>query len=366
MEYSELLHCLCLKNTAGIGNILANRLLYHFKSAKNIFEAKDSDFEKISGIGINHIKNIRNSYTKINNYASEIDYILENSIQANTIFNTNYSKLLAEIPDSPITYFSKGNFNLNEKINISIVGTRKMTSYGKQIIEEIIEFLSQYNINIISGLAYGVDIAAHKFCIEKGVPTVAVLAHGFKHLYPASHKKYLKSIMENGGIITEYTSETLPIKENFLQRNRIIAGLSPVTIVIESAFGGGAITTANYAFNYDREIFAVPGKTTDIYSQGCNRLISQNKAQIFNRPEDLIDIIGLNKTIHSQIQSKLFLDLNENEEKIVSILKENKRMQIDSLSNTLEKPTYQLMNILLELEFKGIIRPLAGKYFELI
>ncbi len=363
--HNELIYELALNNVPKIGNVLSSRLLRHFKSAKNVFDANENDLLKVSGIGTTHIQEIK-LFNDFSAYENEISFIEKEKLQYQNILSNEYETNLKECIDAPLYYFSKGNFSWENRTNIAIVGTRQMTNYGKQIIDELLEYLADFQVNIISGFAYGVDIYTHKKCIELNIPTIGILAHGFDMIYPKIHKKFIKPMLENGGFITEYKSSTQPERENFLQRNRIIAGLSKATLIVESAFGGGAITTANYAFNYDREVFAAAGKIQDIYSQGCNALIKKNIAQIYTEPSDF-DFLLDEKQIIKKInpQKKIFVELNAKEQKIFDYLSVNGKTQFDSLSLQLDFTTSELMNHLLVMEFNGIITQSAGKYFEI-
>ncbi len=363
--YDELSYQLALKDISGIGNVLAIRLLKKFGEAKNIFEASKEQLLEVPGIGISHIKSLK-SFNNFLSYQKEQEFMKTQNLSYHNILSDEYEINLKECTDAPMYYFSKGKFTWQNRVNIAIVGTRQITTYGRQVVDELLKYLAQFPINIISGFAYGTDIYTHNKCIELNIPTIAVLAHGFDTIYPKIHKKFIKPILENGGFITEYKSGTQPERENFLQRNRIIAGLSKTTIVIESAFGGGAITTANYAFNYDREVFAVAGKVQDVYSQGCNMLIKKNIAQIYTQPNDLEYLFEAKPKIQKEKAETINLTaLNIEEQHIYNYLSKNGKTQFDTLAHHLNSTTSQLMNTLLVMEFAGIIKQSAGKYFEI-
>ena len=264
--------------------------------------------------------------------------------------------------------FYDGNIRLENRPVISIVGTRNMTLYGKDFIEKLLSDIKPYNPVIVSGFAYGVDITAHKAALENGLQTIGILAHGLDRIYPKVHKKYMAKVLENGGFYTEYGHQTEPLRENFLQRNRIIAGISDATIVVESAVKGGALVTAEMANGYNREVFAVPGRTTDVYSQGCNSLIRTNKAQLLNSANDLMYYLNWDqlKKPEKTIQPQLFVNLQGDEKTVYDFLQQNGKNTLDHIALETKIPVFKLSSLLLGLELQGLIRPLPGKYFEVI
>src|SRR5690606_3843056 len=266
--------------------------------------------------------------------------------------------------DSPLILFKKGNYEWKNKLFIGIVGTRKMTAYGKKFIEEFIEDLAGQNICFVSGLAYGCDIEAHRNCVKTQIPNLAVLAHGLNRISPSAHKKEAKEIQENGALITEYSTFHNAEPINFVLRNRIIAGLCDAVIVVESDVKGGALATANYANAYNREVFALPGRVDDKFSLGCNQLIQSNQAYLIRNSEDLLNYFNL-KLNPKPVQKELFITLNEEEQMIYDHLLKNGKQQIDQLSVQLGFPVFKLNGILLNLELKEIIKPLPGKFFEI-
>jgi DNA processing protein len=236
------------------------------------------------------------------------------------------------------------------------------------ISDENLEEIKGTAAIIVSGYAYGVDICAHKVAIKNNLQTIAVLAHGFEQIYPKVHKKYINQVNENGGFLTEFWSEEQPLRENFLKRNRIVAGISKATIIIESAEKGGSLVTADIANSYNRDVFAVPGRANDIYSKGCNNLIKNNRATLLTSSEDIVKMLNwdIQKTPKKVIQKQLFIDLNENEQKIYDLLSDKGQQLLDVISLECNIPIYQLSSILLQMEMKGITKPLPGKLFELM
>ena len=248
------------------------------------------------------------------------------------------------------------------------MGTRQVSAHGIDFCKKLIQDLAPLNPIIVSGFAYGVDIVAHQTALENNLQTVAVLAHGLNQIYPKSHKKYVSKIEQKGGFITEFWSTSSPEKENFVKRNRIVAGISEATIVIESAEKGGSLITALLANDYNRDVFAVPGRTTDKFSQGCNNLIKTQRAHLLTSAADLIYI--LNWEIHNQekqsIQKQLFVSLNEIEQKIYDYLLAQGKTEIDQIALECDYPVFKTSSVLVNMELKGVIRPLPGKLFEAI
>ena len=297
----------------------------------------------------------------------ELKYIKENAVSYSYFLEDDYPTNLQHCIDSPILLFKDGNIDFSNQKIISIVGTRNMSSYGRDFCNKLIEDLAQYNPLIISGFAYGVDICAHKAAIKNNLQTVAVLAHGLEQIYPKVHKKYINQVNENGGFLSEFWHDDVPLRENFLKRNRIVAGISKATIIIESAVKGGSLVTADIANSYDKDVFAVPGRTSDIYSKGCNNLIKNNRAFLLNSADEIVKMLNWDLSEKPKIiQQQLFLELNENEQKIYDLLHEKGKQLLDVISLECNIPIYQLSAILLQMELKGVSKPLPGKMFELV
>lgn len=366
MKKEKLLAILRLQKSKAIGDILAKKLIIAVGDVEQLFKEKPTTLQKINGIGsfaIQHLFDKEN----IKLAEQELAFIEKNNYQTIYFLEEEYPKNLHQCIDSPILLFKDGTINLqNDKI-LSIVGTRNMSTYGKDFCEKMIEELAVYNPIIVSGFAYGVDICAHKAAMKHGLQTIAVLAHGFEQIYPKVHKKYMRQVMENGGFFTEFGFEENPLRENFLRRNRIVAGISQATIIIESAEKGGSLVTADIANSYDREVFALPGRTTDVYSKGCNNLIKNNQAVLLTYSNDIVkmlnwDIISKPKKI---IQQELFITLTAQEQTIYNHLKAQGKQLLDQIALDCNIPMYQLSSILLQMELKGITKPLPGKMFEL-
>jgi DNA processing protein len=248
------------------------------------------------------------------------------------------------------------------------VGTRNATNYGKQVCEELIQKMLERNYKalVVSGLAYGIDIQAHKSALKYNIPTVGVVGHGLDKMYPSLHTETAKKMQDNGGLVTDFPSGTKIDPSNFIRRNRIIAGLADATIVVESASKGGALITAEIASSYNRDVFAFPGRAGDIYSKGCNQLIRNSGANLIESIDDLEYFMGWEQTSKKQVvQSSLFVDLTVDEEKIVNLLRENGELFIDQISSELTLPVSRISAMLLTLEFKNVIVAMPGKMYKL-
>ena len=366
MHEEDLLYILALQRVKGIGDINAKKLIAHCGSAKNVLKEKRHVIQKINGIGAFTMQHL---FDKENLKEAEIElkYIQKNNIKTFYFEDKNYPEKLKHCIDAPILIFKEGNFNLTKQPIISIVGTRKITSYGRDFCEKLISELKTYNPIIVSGFAYGVDICAHRAALKNELQTIAVLAHGFEEMYPKSHKKYVAEINQNGGFITDFWHNDALQRENFLKRNRIVAGISEATIIIESAEKGGSLVTADIANSYSRDVFAVPGRSTDNFSRGCNDLIRRNKAAILTSAKDLVEMLNWDvKAKETSIQKQLFVELDETEQLVYNfLLKEGKEL-LDIISLNCKLPIYKTITVLFNLEMKGVVKPLPGKMYEAI
>ena len=298
---------------------------------------------------------------------SELNFITKHNIKCITLKDNLYPNRLLHCDDAPSLLYLKGNENFNLPYLISIVGTRQHTVQVNRIIKELMEGLSHLNIGIISGMALGVDGIAHQTALAYKIPTWGILAHGLDQMYPLEHRKLAIELMQNGGLITESRKESIILPYCFPKRNRIVAGMSDATIVIETAIKGGSMITANLAFDYNREVFAVPGRTTDKYSQGCHNLIKTQKAQLITSAADLIYLLNweVRKKEEKVIQKQLFVSLSEEEQKIYNFLLKGKEI-LDIISIECNIPIFKLSGTLLNMELKGVVKPLPGKIFEAI
>jgi DNA processing protein len=366
MTDNELLHLLALQKVEGVGDIMAKKLLSHCGSADTIFTTKTSQLATIDGVGKTLLKNLSNK-TIFSQAETELKYIQKNDINVSFFKDDEYPERLKHCIDSPILLFTSGNINLKQKRIISIVGTRQITSYGIDFCKNLIADLAPLDPIIVSGFAYGVDIVAHQAAIDNKLQTIGVLAHGLNQIYPKTHKRYVAKLEENGGFMTDFWSSSNPERENFIKRNRIVAGISEATIVIESADKGGSLITANMANDYNRDVFAVPGRISDKYSQGCNNLIKTQRAHLLSSAADLIYI--LNWTLDKKdkaVQKQLFVSLEPEEQSIYDFLQKNGKEQMDIIALQCNFPIFKISSILLNMELKGVVRPLPGKLFEVI
>ena len=367
MNDKELLHLLALLQVEGIGDVLAKKLLNHFETAEEIFQSKATKLESIDGIGKVVIKNLKNK-SVFESAKAELHFIRENNINVLFFKDENYPNRLKHCIDGPILLFSSGKIDFTNRKIISIVGTREITSYGTEFCKKLIEDLAPLNPIIVSGFAYGVDIVAHKAAMDNNLQTIAVVAHGLNQVYPKVHKKYVAKMEENGGFLTEFWSTSNPEKENFVKRNRIVAGMCEATIVIESAEKGGSLITANLANDYNRDVFAVPGRISDKFSQGCNNLIKTQRAHLLSSAADILYILNweLQPKEEKVIQKQLFVTLENDEQKIYDYLLKNGKQLLDVMAIDCDFPVFKTASILLNMELKGVVRPLPGKLFEVV
>jgi DNA protecting protein DprA len=366
MSDQELFYLLALLKVEGVGDIMAKKLLAHFGNAETIFKTKINQIAALDGVGSALLKNIKDKsvFEKAN---KELEFIKASSLDVSFFQGADYPDRLKHCFDAPVLIFSAGNINLKDRKIISIVGTRQITSYGTEFCRSFIEDLVPLDPIIVSGFAYGVDIVAHQLAMENNLQTIGVLAHGLNQIYPKTHKKYIAKMEENGGFITEFWSSSNPDRENFVRRNRIVAGISEATIVIESADRGGSLITANMANDYNRDVFAVPGRTTDVYSIGCNNLIKSQKAHMLTSAADLVYMLNWDiQSTGKSVQKQLFVELEADEQKIYDFLLKNGKELLDIIALSCDFPIYKISGILLNMELKGVIRPLPGKLFEAI
>ena len=373
MKPEEVLHCLALQQMPGIGLVSARVLYDVFGNAIDVFTHKDELIHYTQHTQRKLIKQLENAEV-FRRAERELQFAQKNGIEAICIGDRRYPSRLRECPDAPLVLFFKGAANLNALRIVSLVGTRKSTDYGRQLCNDFIRDLKALcpEVLIVSGLAYGIDIAAHRAALDNQLPTVGVLAHGLDRIYPSVHRNTAIEMLEQGGLLTEYMSETNPDRPFFVQRNRIVAGMADATIVVESASKGGALITAGLATDYHRDCFAFPGRINEPYSQGCNALIRDNKAALITSAEDFVkamswDISPNNRQTPQAIQRQLFLDLTPEEEVLVSVLRPHRDgLQINTLVVEADIPINRASALLFELEMKGVVKALAGGVYKVI
>lgn len=364
----EKLYQVALTLVEGVGSIMFRQLISHLGSAENVFKTKTDKLLKTPGVGRQIIEGLKEK-TLLNRAENIISEAEKQQVRLFLLSDKDYPSRLKGLYDAPAILYFKGNGDLNALRTVGIVGTRQATDYGRKVTEEIVEQLKSYEVSIISGLAYGIDIIAHKAAIDNAVPTIGVMASGIDIIYPAAHKKYAEQMLETGGILSENPFGMKPIRNLFLARNRIIAGLSDVNIVVESADKGGALVTADFANNYHHEVFAVPGSLANKYSSGCHKLIKENKANIFTEVNDIIDAMNWGnegtdtpKTKPREVEIDL-TQFTQEEGQVIAYLRTHGETQIDNLSWQTQIPINRLASLLLNLEFQGIVKAMAGKKF---
>lgn len=359
-EYSYLI---ALTKTPKVGPIVGKNLISYCGGIEAVFRESKKNLLKIPGIGTLFAENF-NPAEALKDAEQEMEFIHKNGIQAISYLDSKYPKRLLNVESGPLMLYFKGNAELNNHRIVSVVGTRKPSEYGKLLCEKIVEGLQPYQILLVSGLAYGIDAVAHRKSLDAGIPTVGVMGHGLDRFYPSDHTSLANKMILDGGVISEFTSGTLPDKENFPMRNRIIAGMSDAIIVIESKAKGGSIITAEFGNDFNRDVFALPGPVTEERSQGCNRLIKQNKAHLIESAADIAYIMRWEEMdAQKVIQQQLFVELTEDESRMIGMIRDAREITIDSLTYRMAMMPSEVSGMLLTLEFKGLLRSLPGKKY---
>lgn len=362
----DLLYQIALTLVPNIGCIHAKALIENFGSAENIFNAGKKNISAIENIGTIKASAIK-CFEDFKAVEDEIKFIEKFKIQPLFITDKNYPQRLLNCYDPPTLLYYRGNTDLNTSKIISIIGTRSNTDYGKQVTEKLITELKDLNVLIVSGLAFGIDAIAHKSALQNDLDTVAVLAHGLHTIYPHQHKTLAKEILQHGGLLTEFRNNDKPDKHNFPKRNRIVAGIADATIVIETAIKGGSMITAELANNYNRDVFALPGKITDSKSAGCNYLIQSNKAVLFSSSNELMENLGWQSKKHNKKQQReLFIELSEDEKIVIEILKQKESAHIDEINIRSNLSSSSVAAAILNLELQNIISSLPGKMYKIL
>lgn len=364
LTQDELRHYLALWSVSGIGSMISRKLIAYAGSPKAVLEMGASEIHKISGLG----KRVEKAILAGGHYEradKELEFVEKYDIKITSIFDDDYPYRLKQCEDAPLLFFTKGNQLNDNKKYISIVGTRMATPYGEGFCNDLMVQLKErgHDAVIISGLAYGIDIAAHKAALKNNLPTYGVLGHGFDRMYPAEHRNIATKMVETGGLITEFMSGMFPDKNNFVRRNRVIAGLCDATIVVESDIKGGSLITADLANSYSRDVFAVPGRLHDKYSSGTNKLIKSNRAALIESVDDLEYIMGWEANSQPK-QQTLFQDFSKEEQLIIDAFNEDNEMNIDAICRKSGLTMSKVSASLLNLEFAGAIKCLPGKIFQ--
>ncbi|WP_158826388.1 DNA-processing protein DprA [Mucilaginibacter lacusdianchii] len=365
----SLIHQLALTFIKGIGPTSCKSLLTYFGTAEDVFNAPKAHLSKVPGIGTYRTGQL-NLASALKRAAQEEEYIKRNEVDVIFYTDSRYPQRLKNCNDAPVLLYSKGNADLNNQRVVSIVGTRNATDYGKQLCRQLLEDLQQYGVLVVSGLAAGIDGAAHKESLRLNLPTIGVMGHGLDKMYPSQHRSLAEKMQLNGGLLTEFPSGTIPERENFPKRNRIVAGMADAVVVVEAGIKGGALITAEIANTYNKDVFAFPGRVSDEYSEGCNFLIRNHKAGLLTCAADLAYFLGWDSSATSvkpaQKQFVLPIDLSEHERNIFEVLQQQQSpLAIDELSIKISMPVSQLAMNLLNMEMQGYIRSLPGKTYAL-
>ena len=370
----ELFYAMALTRLTNFNFQQALELYRTVGSAQQIYEHRTDIGDVIEDCSPRLVEALKDWNEPMKRAEFELQYMQEHGIRGLTLNDDDYPQRLRECPDAPIVLYYKGNADLNQAKIVCIVGTRQMTTYGQDLIHRFVRDLRQQcpQVLIVSGLAYGVDIHAHREALENGFPTVGVLAHGLDQIYPYRHRETAAQMVNHGGLLTEFMTQTNADKANFVRRNRIVAGMSDACLVVESAAKGGGLITAEIAQSYDRAVFAFPGAVGMTYSEGCNNLIRDNGAGLISNANDFVKAMGWPSEVQRQqnytdgIERNLFPDLSPEETKVVALLQQTNDLQLNILSVKTGIPIGSLTALLFQLEMKGVIRPLAGGMYHLL
>ena len=370
MKSEEIFYTVALTRLTGFNAQMALQLYQKVGSGRAVYEHRQDIGDVVSDCSPRLIESLRNWDDALKRAAAEMAFVEKHGISVLTLNDDDYPARLRECDDAPIILYYKGNADLNQQRIVDIVGTRHCTSYGQDLIRRFVARLRELcpEVLIVSGLAYGVDICAHREALANGYATVGVLAHGLDQIYPARHRQTAVEMVGQGGLLTEYMSQTEPLANNFRQRNRIVAGMSDATIVVESAYKGGALITARIAQEYGRDVLAFPGPVGAQYSEGCNNLIRDNKAGLITSADDFVAAVGWQPVSQktAAVERELFPDLSEEEQLVVGALQQMNDLQLNVLSVRTNLPIGQLTALLFEMEMKGIVKPLAGGTYHLV
>ncbi len=350
----------------GVGDVNGKRLVSYCGGAEAVFSESRAALLKIPGIGQSTVTSILGQQV-LRRAEKEVEYIIRNDLQAMFYLDKEYPRRLLNCEDGPLMLYYKGTANLNELRMIAFVGTRKATDYGRECCEEMIRDLKAKDVVIVSGLAYGIDGCAHRKALEYQIETVGVMAHGHDRIYPFQHHQLALSMLEKGGLLTEFPSGTNPDRENFPKRNRIVAGMCDAVVVIESGFKGGAMITAGLANSYNRDVFALPGRTSDEYSKGCNMLIKSHRAVLAESVADIAYVMGWeDRKTPAKSQRNLFFVMTEDEKKLMELLNSKQAVSMDQLIVKTNMAASKVASALLNLEFEGLVKSLPGKLYKTI
>ena len=362
----QLIYQIAMTLIPGIGDISGKKFIAYCGSAEAVFQEKRKALEKINGMREVTIDALTHPSEMLKRAEQEVAFIEKNAIQPLFYQDEGYPRRLLQCDDAPMMLYYKGNVPLNATRVVAVVGTRNISDYGKKCCSELVNDLVDDGVLVVSGLAYGVDTMAHRTAVKAGIPTVGVLGNGLQQIYPAANRKLAIEMLSNGGLLTECMSGTLPDRENFPRRNRIIAGMADAVIVVESALKGGSLITADLANTYNRDVFAFPGRVKDLYSQGCNYLIRTNRAHLIEGVAHLRYVMHWDRPASSGHQISLFRAFSDDEKKIMECFDRQRIVRLDDLIVATDLPTTKLASLLLSLEFDGILMALPGKRYQRI
>lgn len=349
-----------------VGSVTAKQLISYCGSAESVFQSSKKQLLRIPGIGMQTAQSII-EFRDFERAENEVQFLERHGIRALFYTDADYPERLKHFPDAPVLLFSRGPARLNQEKILAIVGTRQPSPQGIALCEEIVGNLSSYNVQIVSGLAYGIDAVAHQAAIQAGLPTIGVLGHGLNRIYPHSHKDLAEEMVkQGGGLLSEFLSDKGPDRENFPMRNRIVAAMSDAVLVIETGAKGGSMITANLANDYHKDVFAIPGRVKDPKSEGCNLLIKSHKANLVESGADIAYFMQWDPSQKeaSGVQRTLFTDLEPNEKKVWELMRQDQAVwSIDKISYQTGMQGSEIASVLLNLEFKGMVKSLPGKRF---
>ncbi len=366
----EIYYTIALTRMAGFNAATALQLYQTMGSSQAVYEHRNDIGDAVADTSPKLRQAMRNWDEALHRAAAEMEFITKNNIHALTFNDADYPQRLRSCSDAPIILFYKGQAELNQQYILNIVGTRRCTTYGQDLILRFISDLRQMcpHVLVVSGLAYGIDICAHRQALQQGYETVGVLAHGLDQIYPSRHRETAIEMIKHGGLLTEYMSQTEALPNNFRQRNRIVAGISDATILVESAFKGGGLITCRIAQEYGRDVFAFPGAVGMPYSEGCNLMIRNNTAALITSAKDFVESMGWKNMQQKTevVERQLFPELSDEEQQIVNLLEQTNDLQLNIISVKTNLPIGQLTALLFQLEMKGVVKPLAGGTYHLI
>jgi DNA processing protein len=364
VQDKSLKYKIALSFLNGFGNKKISKLLNHLEDPEAVFKESLHAIYKKTGIHKNYLQNMQRENALLK-AEDQIKWIFKKGINTHFYLDANYPRRLRNCDDAPILLYSQGNFNLNPSFTVAVVGTRSATSYGKEICKKLIDEIGSDAVQIVSGLAYGIDIIAHQTALENNVETIAVLGNGMQRIYPSIHTTTARKMINRGGIITEFAYGAKPDRENFPKRNRIVAGMADAVIVVESKKRGGSLITAELANDYNKDVFAFPGNVNKESSEGCNMLIAMNKAHLITSGQDFLKIMGWEGILSKTQQVKINFNLDPDEQEVFDVIQQTKTENIDIIAYKTKKSIANIAVILLNLEIKGLVKKIGGNVFGL-